>query len=55
MSCVMKSLLCLVMLVAFSWTSYAQPQSNENENKKSYMYCEIVGMTKFMSNKVNIT
>lgn len=34
MSCVMKSLLCLVMLVAFSWTSYAQPQSNENENKK---------------------
>ena len=51
----MKSLLCLVMLVAFSWTSYAQPQSNENENKKSYMYCEIVGMTKFMSNKVNIT
>lgn len=51
----MKSLLSLVLLVALSWTSYAQPQSNENENKKSYMYCEIVGMTKFMSNKVNVT
>ena len=29
----MKSLLSLVLLVALSWTSYAQPQSNENENK----------------------
>ena len=50
----MKSLLCLGMLLAFSWTSYAQSQSNENENKKAYMYCEIVGTSKFMSNKVTV-
>ena len=45
----------LVLFVLFSSTAIAQTEESTSDSKTKYVYCELVGFAKFMSNKVTVT
>lgn len=49
----MKKLIVLALVVLFSHNLFAQ-ENTDSKNGDSYIYCEILGTQKFLSNKVTV-